>query len=94
MHRLISAPLLHFILIPNQIPLLTNYNRTMNNFVRTLLFFSLIFLSPLATVSAQDDSSTGGIEIVSSLDQYQRTTAFNEDDYAGYILAYFKDQTQ
>ncbi len=52
---------------------------------------TLILISSSAL--AQTNKNTG-IEIVPSLNDDQRTEKFDEADYGGYILAYFKDQTQ
>ena len=48
----------------------------------------------LTAETIQDTTQTGGIVIVSSLDKPDKPRVLTEKDLGGYLMVYFKDQTQ
>lgn len=63
------------------------------------IFFSILILlmtsgGNLAARAQQDTKQTGGIVIVPSLDKPDNARLLTEKDFGGYLMVYFKDQTQ
>lgn len=65
------------------------------------LIFLLLVGAPLTALRAADPAPTApttnpapGIEIVRQLEKPNRTRKLEEKDFGGYLLVYFKDQTQ
>jgi hypothetical protein len=68
--------------------------------MKQIFFFTLfaaigLFLSNQANAQVKPaEPPTTGIEIVPSLEKPKKAKAIKEKDFAGYLLVYFKDQTQ
>lgn len=76
-----------------------NYHTLKDNTIRHI-FISLLgvfLLCVLACASAQDIPATdksGDIVIVPTLDKYRNIRRLKEKDLGGYLMVYFKDETQ
>lgn len=59
------------------------------------VFGQLTFLSTVGQESGSDiEVQSPGVKIVPSLQRPDGADSFDKSDYAGYVMAYFKDQTQ
>ena len=59
-----------------------------------ILIFLMTIGGNLTAETIQDTTQTGGIVIVSSLDKPDKPRVLTENDFGGYLMVYFKDQTQ
>ena len=60
----------------------------------TLILLGLLLVKNAYPQNGQVPMSPTGIEIVAQLEKPINDQTFNEDDLAGYLLVYFKDQNQ
>lgn len=73
---------------------LTCKNNYMNYLLTTLLTCFLFLSATFSHAQNGNTETKGGVEIVKKLKKPKTAKTFNEADYAGYVLVYFKDQTQ
>ena len=59
-----------------------------------ILIFLMTIGGNLTAGTIQDTTQTGDIVIVSSLDKPDKPRVLTEKDFGGYLMVYFKDQTQ